>query len=188
MVRRFGITATGWLGAGLFLSACTTMPPEGITPVTGFELDRYLGTWHEIARLDHRFERGLVAVTAEYALRDDGGVSVTNRGFDTEDGEWTVAEGRAYFAGEESTGSLKVSFFGPFFAGYHVLSLDEDAPDYRYALVSGPNRNYLWLLSREPILNPADRDRLVALAAELGFPVEELIEVDPDPPADSGSG
>lgn len=151
--------------------------------MTGFELDRYLGTWHEVARLDHRFERGLVAVTADYAVREQGGVTVINRGFDVDDGEWSVAEGKAYFIGDEDTGSLKVSFFGPFYGGYHILALDEAAPDYRYALVAGPNRGYLWMLARDPELPEADYERLVGLADELGFPVNELIRVDPDVPA-----
>lgn len=167
------------------LAGCTTSPPAGVQPVSGFELERYLGTWHEVARLDHRFERGLVAVTARYALRDDGGVSVTNRGFDTDDGEWSEIEGRAYFIGDNDIGSLKVSFFGPFFGGYHIVELDEAAPDYRYALVSGPNRNYLWVLARDPDLPEPDFARLVARAAALDFPVDELIRVAADPPADA---
>lgn len=181
-IRAFGRRAILIL-ALFILAACSTAPPEGASPVTGFELDRYLGKWHEVARLDHRFERGLVAVTAEYALRDDGGVAVTNRGYDTEKGEWSVAEGKAFFTGAEDTGSLKVSFFGPFYGGYHILALDEAAPDYRYALVVGPNTDYLWVLARDPDLPEADIERLLALADELGFPVDELIRVDPMPPA-----
>lgn len=175
----------------LFLSAaipiltagCTLGPPEGVTPVDDFEVERYLGTWYEVARLDHPFERGLVAVTAEYALRDDGGVSVVNSGYDLDAGEWDVADGKAYFTGERDVASLKVSFFGPFYGGYHVLALDRAAPDYGYALVAGPNRDYLWLLARSPRLPDPTYDRLVGQAAGLGFPVDELIRVDPAPPA-----
>jgi apolipoprotein D and lipocalin family protein len=167
----------------LLVTACSVAPPEGVTPVRDFEVDRYLGTWYEVGRLDHRFERDLVAVTAEYALREDGGLSVTNRGYDTASGEWDAVEGRAYFTGADDVASLKVSFFGPFYGGYHVLALDRDAPDYGYALVSGPNRDYLWLLSRSPEL-PADTyDALVEQAGALGFPVEELIRVEATPPA-----
>lgn len=170
--------------AFLVLAAgCTLGPPEGVTPVDDFDVERYLGTWHEVARLDHRFERGLVAVTAEYALREDGGVQVVNSGFDLDAGAWDVADGKAYFTGDRDVASLKVSFFGPFYGGYHVLALDRDAPDYGYALVAGPNRNYLWLLARDPDLPAATYDRLVGQAAELGFPVDELIRVDPAPPA-----
>ncbi len=163
----------------LGLAGCDTTAPEGVTPVTGFELDRYLGTWYEIARLDHRFERGLEAVTAHYAKNDDGGVTVTNRGWNTEAGEWDQAVGKARFLGAPDTASLEVSFFGPFYGGYHVLALDAQAPDYGYALVAGPDRDYLWILSRTPRLAEDVYQDLVRQARALDFPVDELIRVDP---------
>src|SRR5690554_7009160 len=104
----------------LTLSACTGLP-SGIEPVTGFDQDRYLGTWYEIARLDHSFERGLSRVTAEYTLNDDGSIRVINRGYNTEKGAWKEAEGRAKFVGDSEVGHLKVSFFGPFYASYVVF-------------------------------------------------------------------
>jgi apolipoprotein D and lipocalin family protein len=159
----------------IFLTACT-VAPEGVEPVSGFELNRYLGTWYEIARLDHRFERGLSNVTATYSLRDDGGVRVINRGYDAEDGEWNEAEGKAYFVGDEDTGQLKVSFFGPFYGGYNIIELDKDG--YRYSMVAGPDRSYLWILSREPDLDDTVLERLLAKAGELGFPLGELIMVE----------
>lgn len=159
----------------IFLTACTGAP-EGVEPVSGFELNRYLGTWYEIARLDHRFERGLSNVTATYSLRDDGGVRVINRGYDAEDGEWNEAEGKAYFVGDEDTGQLKVSFFGPFYGGYNIIELDKEG--YRYSMVAGPDRSYLWILSREPDLDDAVLERLLAKAGELGFPLGELIMVE----------
>jgi apolipoprotein D and lipocalin family protein len=155
------------------MSACTSAP-EGVHPVGGFELERYLGTWYEIARLDHSFERGLSQVTAQYSLREDGGVTVLNRGYDAKKGEWRSAEGKAFFMADPDVGHLKVSFFGPFYGAYVVVELD---PDYRYALVSGPDRGYLWILARSPDLPQADIDRLVAHAAGLEFPIEELIFV-----------
>lgn len=161
-----------------FLAACSLAPPEGVEPVTDFEAERYLGRWYEIARLDHRFERGLSAVTAEYAWREDGGVSVLNRGFKEDKGAWDDIEGKAYFIGAPDVGSLKVSFFGPFYGGYHIMALDEAAPDYRYSLISGPNRDYLWILSRTPALPEATLNELRAMAGAHGFPVDELIMVD----------
>ena len=104
------------------LSACTGMP-DGVEPVTGFDKSRYLGTWHEIARLDHSFERDLVDVKAEYSLRDDGAVRVINSGTDSETGERKVAEGHAKFVGDDGTAHLKVSFFGPFYGSYIVFEL-----------------------------------------------------------------
>ncbi len=155
------------------LTGCTGIP-DGTQPVTDFELDRYLGQWFEIARLDHSFERGLDCVTATYSLRDDGGVRVINRGYNLEEQEWDEAEGRAYFIDDESVGRLKVSFFGPFYGGYNVLELDEE---YQWALVAGPNRDYLWILSRTAEMDSATEDRLRQRAAELDFATEELIDV-----------
>lgn len=162
------------LGTGLLLAGCTGIP-QGTEPVTGFELDRYLGEWYEIARLDHSFERGLDCVTADYSLRDDGGVRVLNRGVKLDAGEAKEAEGRAYFIDDESVGRLKVSFFGPFYGGYNVLAMDED---YRWSLVAGPDRDYLWILARTPTLPEAAYRDLVERAEHLAFPVEELIVVD----------
>ena len=109
-----------------WLGGCAVAPPAGVTPITGFELNRYLGPWYEIARLDHSFERGLSNVSATYGRREDGGVQVMNRGYDDRQGIWKEAEGRAYFLGEPTVGSLKVSFFGPFYGGYHLIALDQD--------------------------------------------------------------
>ncbi|WP_299235211.1 lipocalin family protein [uncultured Halomonas sp.] len=162
------------LGTALLLAGCTGLP-KGTEPVTDFELDRYLGQWYEIARLDHSFERGMECVTADYSLRDDGGVRVLNRGVKLDDGEIELAEGRAYFIGDENVGRLKVSFFGPFYGGYNVLALDDD---YRWSLVAGPDRDYLWILARTPSLDEATRQELVTEARGLDFPVEELIWVE----------
>ncbi|NIP14189.1 MAG: lipocalin [Pseudomonadales bacterium] len=173
--------ATGALCVAICCAACTGIP-DGIQPVNDFRLERYLGRWYEIARLDHSFERGLTRVTAEYARRSDGGISVTNRGYDAARGEWREARGKAYFLGDRGTGSLKVSFFGPFYGGYHVVALDGDG--YQWALVSGPSRSYLWVLARAPALADKTLEGLLARAAQLGFPTEDLIFVEhPDPQA-----
>lgn len=164
----------------LALSGCATSPPAGVQPVTGFELERYLGRWYEIARLDHSFERGMSDVNATYQLQDDGSVKVINRGYDTRRQAWKEAVGRALFIGDSQTGSLKVSFFGPFYGGYHVIALD---PDYRWALVSGPDRDYLWLLARDKTLAPAVRAQLLDQAQALGFATDQLIWVEHKQPA-----
>ena len=157
----------------LFLSC--TFAPEGITPVSGFEVDRYLGTWYEIARFDHRFERGLTDVTATYALREDGGVEVINRGYDTEESEWKEARGKAFFTGDPSVGQLKVTFFWPFYGGYNIIELDRE--DYGWALVCGPKMTYLWILARTPSLDGNILNRLIARARELGFDTDRLLYV-----------
>lgn len=158
----------------LFLAGCVGAP-EHVQPVDNFELQRYLGTWYEIARLDHSFERGLQQVTATYSLRDDGGVKVVNKGFNPNKHKWEEAEGKAYFVGDPAIGQLKVSFFGPFYGGYNIIELDKE--NYQYSLVCGPNLSYLWILARNPDLNKSIVDRLVAKARSLGFATEQLIYV-----------
>ncbi|WP_035480482.1 lipocalin family protein [Aliagarivorans marinus] len=162
--------------ASLFsLTACLGMP-DSVKPVKDFELDNYLGTWYEIARLDHSFERGLSQVSAEYSLRDDGGVRVINRGYSAEKGEWKEAEGKAYFVQDSQTGYLKVSFFGPFYGSYVVFELDKE--DYQYAFVSGPDTDYLWLLARTPNVDPALIERFTTMARDKGFDTSQLILVE----------
>ena len=155
------------------LAACTQIP-DGVQAVQGFDSNRYLGTWYEIARLDHRFERGLEDVSATYSARADGGIDVQNRGYDVARGEWRDIRGRAKFAGSPDTASLGVSFFGPFYGGYNVVDLD---PDYQIALVTGPSRSYLWILARRPDPAREEIERLVRRAAELGFDTQSLIYV-----------
>lgn len=162
----------------LLLGGCAVAPPDGVTPITGFELNRYLGKWYEIARLDHSFERGLSNVSATYSPRDDGGVKVVNRGYDDRSGVWKEAEGRAYFTGEPRVGSLKVSFFGPFYGGYHIVALDKT--HYSWAMISGPSRDYLWILARQRRLSPAVLDDLLKRAGALGFATDQLIMVGQD--------
>jgi len=172
--QRLFVTGVALLTAVL-QSGCAGAP-DGVEVVTNFELNRYLGTWYEIARLDHRFERGLSRVTANYSMRDDGGVSVVNRGYQLSSEEWEEATGKAYFVGAPDIGQLKVSFFGPFYGGYNIMELDKD--DYQYALVAGPDRSYLWILARSPKLDQETLDALVNIAKMANFPTEELIYVD----------
>jgi len=161
-----------------FLSACTGLP-KNVTPVSDFETQRYLGTWYEIARLDHRFERGLSNVTATYSLKGDGGLVVANRGYSIKKSEWKDATGKAYFVGDNSVGHLKVSFFGPFYASYAVFELDKE--NYQYAYVAGNNKKTLWFLSRTPEVSSASVDAFKSRAAELGYDLSELIMVSQTP-------
>lgn len=158
----------------LLLSACTSLP-SGIEPVKGFELPRYLGTWYEVARLDHSFERGLNQVTATYSMRDDGGVKVVNRGFSVAEQAWDEAEGKAYFVDSPDIAHLKVSFFGPFYGAYVVYELDSQ--DYQYAFITSYNREYLWFLSRTPTVDDALKLQFIEQAKKLGFATEQIIWV-----------
>lgn len=165
------------LSLSLFIAACTGKP-VGVVAVKDFELDRYLGKWYEIARLDHSFERGLSNISAEYSLRDDGGVKVINRGYSTEDAKWNQAEGKAYFVDETDNGHLKVSFFGPFYGSYVIFELDKK--NYQYAFVSGPDTSYLWLLARTTAIDNTIKNQFVSRSSELGFDTSKLIFVEHD--------
>lgn len=159
---------------GVVLLAGCAQIPDGVEPVQGFDSGRYLGTWYELARLDHRFERGLEDITATYTSRADGDIEVLNRGYDVAKGEWREIQGRAKFIGSPNVASLGVSFFGPFYGGYNVVDID---PEYQIALVSGPTRDYLWVLARRPDPPRAEIERVVRRAAELGFDTAGLIYV-----------
>ena len=157
----------------LTLSGCAYGPPQGISVIRPFEADRYLGKWYEIARLDHRFERGLTDIQAIYSLKPDGSLKVINRGYDPEEGEWHEAVGRAKWVGSSKEGSLKVSFFGPFYGAYNVVALDQKA--YQWSLVMGPDRSYFWILAREKHLDESLRQQLILKARALGIPTDQLI-------------
>ena len=158
----------------LWLLACTGVP-EGVDPVTGFDQNRYLGTWYEIARLDHSFEHGLSEVSATYDVNPDGSISVLNRGFDQEEGEWREAEGVARFVQSPDIAHLKVSCFGPDYCSYVVY---EQGEDYDNAFVLGYNRSKLWFLERTPQVSEALRAQFLQRITELGFDPDELIWLD----------
>ena len=149
-----------------FYVGCTGVP-KGLEPVSDFDGKKYLGRWYEIARLDHSFERNLSNVTAEYSKTDKDEIRVVNRGYNEKSGNWKQVEGKARFIADESVGSLKVSFFGPFYGGYHVIALDRES--YSYAMVTGPSRSYLWILARTPMMEEGLHNDLVGRASELGY-------------------
>ena len=159
------------LVAGFY--ACSTIP-KGVIAVKSFEKEKYLGKWYEIARLDFKYERGLNNTTAEYSLNDDGSIKVVNRGFNFEKGKNVQAEGKAKFIGDEKTAMLRVSFFGPFYAGYNVIAIDKD---YKYALVSGDRFKYLWILSRETTIPDEIKSKYLKLADDSGYKTSDLIWV-----------
>lgn len=159
----------------LLQTACTGIP-QGMQAVKSFESDRYLGTWYEIARLDHSFEQGLEQVSATYSMREDGGIKVVNKGYSTEDKEWQEAIGKAYFVDDKETGHLKVSFFGPFYGSYVIFKMDQI--NYQYAFISSYNHDYLWLLSRTPQVNEKIKQDFIDTAAKYGFATEQLIFVE----------
>lgn len=144
-----------------------------IETVKNLDLQRYLGKWYEIARFDHRFERGMVGVTATYSLLDDGKIKVLNEGFEYAfEGKHSVAEGKAKLT--DVPGVLKVSFFWIFYAQYRVLELDEN---YQWALVGGNSEKYLWILSRTPQLDDQTKGLILGKAEKRGYDISKLIWV-----------
>lgn len=153
----------------------TTQKNSGmdVSTLKELDLDRYLGTWYEIARFDHRFERNLEGVTATYSMRDDGKIKVVNQGYKGSlDGELDTAVGKAKFTSDP--GKLKVSFFWFFYGDYFVLELD---PDYRWVLIGSSSPNYLWILSRTPQLDEATKQHILDKAASRGYDTSKLIWV-----------
>ena len=162
----------------LLLSACIGVP-DNVKVVESVNASQYLGTWYEIARLDQSFERGLEKISATYSLKDDGGIKVLNRGFNVAKKEWKEAEGKAYFidapnADKTNTGKLKVSFFGPFYGAYNIIALDVN---YQHVMICGPDKTYIWILSRTPQLAESIKQELVSKAKKLDFATDKLIYV-----------
>ncbi len=156
--------------------SCSTIP-KGAVAVHPFDKTRYLGKWYEIARLDFRFEKDLNNTTAEYSMNDNGTIKVDNRGYNMKTNEWKQAVGKAKFVNEENIAMLKVSFFGPFYAGYNVIALDAE---YKYALIAGENLKYLWILSRETTVPDDIKKEYLELAKKVGFVTSDLIWVEHD--------
>lgn len=165
------------LTLGIFiLNSCSSMP-KNAEPVKNFDLDRYLGTWYEVARFDFRFERNLDNTSARYSLNKDGHVIVLNSGYNVVKNKWTKAEGLAKFRGDKKTAALKVSFFGPFYAGYNVVALDKD---YQYALIAGNNLKYLWILSRTKTIPEDVKQQYLEVAKKIGYDTSKLLWIKHD--------
>ncbi|UAY51127.1 lipocalin family protein [Ferruginibacter albus] len=159
-----------FITAALFLKYRRSIP-KGASPVKDFDKEKYLGKWFEIARLDYHYEHNLNHTTAEYFVNKDGSIKVVNTGYDYTKNETKTATGKAVFAGSDKEGKLKVSFFGPFYAGYNVIAIDED---YKYALVAGRNLDYLWLLSRERTMPEDVKNEYLSIAASIGYKTNDL--------------
>ena len=150
--------------------ACDAADKLDNSTVKSVDLNRYLGSWFEIAKYDHYFERDLDYAMARYTLRDDGKIDVLNTGI--KDGRAKDAKGIAKTT--DVPGLLRVSFFGPFFGDYRIMMLDED---YQYVLVGGSTDKYLWILSRTPQLDDATLSLILAEADRRGYDTSKLIWV-----------
>lgn len=136
------------------------------------DLQRYMGVWHEIARLEHHFQKNCIGSSAEYALRNDGEVSVVNRCIDERDGSLREAKGRAWSVDPVDNSKLKVSFFWPFRGDYWIIELGEN---YEYSVVGAPNRQYLWILARDPVMDATVYSGIIERLRNQGFPVDNLV-------------
>lgn len=152
--------------------------PYGVTAIRPFDIEKYIGKWYEIARMDHTFENNLLNTSAEYSFNADGSIRVVNKGYNYLTHKHKTATGRAVFVDDAEEAKLKVSFFGPFYSGYNVIAID---PDYKYALVAGKNLRYLWLLSRTRTIPPEIKEHFLATAAEAGYEINSLTWVPHDP-------
>lgn len=151
------------------LAGCSELTVDN-SVVSELDLQRFLGTWYEIARFDHRFERGMEQTKANYVLRDDGDIDVLNTGI--KDGELQTAEGKAKLTDVPAV--LRVSFFGPFYSDYRVMLVDSD---YQYALIGSGSDEYLWILSRTPQLSDSIKTLILDEAQHRGYDTKQLIWV-----------
>lgn len=163
-------------GIIILFNSCASIPQKA-KPVENFEVNRYLGTWYEVARFDFRFEKDLDNTSANYTLDKKGNVIVLNSGYNFVKNKWSKADGLAKFRGDKNIAALKVSFFGPFYSGYNVIALDEN---YQYALIAGKNLDYLWILSRTKELPEEIKTEYLKIAEEIGYDTSRLIWIKHD--------
>ncbi|HVW12356.1 MAG TPA: lipocalin family protein [Mucilaginibacter sp.] len=166
-----GLAGVAAATLAITVSSCVSIP-KGARAVKPFDKNKYLGTWYEVARMDFKFEKGLERVTANYSLIDENTIRVDNKGYSAKAKKWKESIGKAKLAGEPSEGRLKVSFFGPFYAGYNIIAID---PDYQYALVAGNNLRYLWILSREKSIPEKVKREYLEKAQALGYKTDQLV-------------
>ena len=147
------------------------------TVVKELNIQKYLGTWYEIARNDHSFERGLVGVTANYSMRDDGKIKVINSGYKNSlEGEFSQAVGKAKIPDLNNyPAKLKVSFFLFFYGDYYVMELDKD---YQWAVIGSSSDKYLWILNRKPQMEEKLYNELLNKIQKRGYDVSKLIKVE----------
>lgn len=164
------IAGTALAGIGIAALALATKN-KPLKTVGHVELEKYLGKWYEIAKFPQGFEKGCTDVTAEYNLRDDGKIGVLNSCI--KDGQPKTSEGVALVDDKESNAKLEVQFQWPFNGKYWIIVL---APDYSYAVVGHPNRKYLWILNRKPVMDSMTYNHLVLIAASRGFDIRKLVK------------
>lgn len=156
------------------VGGCNSFYPP-LKVVDAVDIERYIGRWYEIARYPNSFERGCAGVTADYASRADGRISVLNTCRDGGlDGDTRTIQGVARIVDDTTNARLAVSFFWPFEGAYWILELGES---YDYAVVGEPSRNFLWILSRTPVMDSQVYDGILSRLPDLGYDPERLERV-----------
>ena len=155
----------------LIFMGCNSDKHPALETVDKVDIEKYKGTWYEIARFDHRFEEGCKNVTATYELRDDGKIKVINRCTDIKSNKQKEATGVAYTV-DDTNSKLKVSFFRPFYGDYWIIDLDKE---YKYALVGSPDRKYLWILSRSKTIDEKTKAMILAELPALQFDKDKFV-------------
>lgn len=169
----FVLIAVVVAGSVIFCRSATAASGKPYLPTAAkVDLQRYMGAWYEIARLEHHFQKNCIGSSAVYSLRDDGEVTVINRCVDERDGRIREAKGRAWSVDPTDNAKLKVSFFWPFRGDYWIIELGEN---YQYSVVGAPNRQYLWILAREPFMDEIVYSGIVERLRKQGFPVDNLV-------------
>src|SRR5690625_1901779 len=169
---------TRWILLGILCSIISySSIPKYVTVDKDFEIEKCLGNWYEVARIDYKHEEGLNNVSAQYSDDSKGNVLVKNSRYDYEKNEWTVANSWAKFRRDKNVAELKVSFFRPFYSGYNVVALDDE---YKYALVAGKNLDYLWILSRTKEIPENIKQEYLNKSKEIGYDTTRLIWVKHD--------
>ncbi|MFC3559258.1 lipocalin family protein [Pedobacter jamesrossensis] len=177
MKTKYLYLSLGTAAISLLLLQSCAVKSKDVIAVKNFNSEKYLGKWYEIARFDYSFEKNMDNTTAEYALNPDGSIKVINKGFNYKKNKWSSAQGKAKFIGSKSEAKLKVSFFGPFYGGYNIVSIDKD---YQNALIYGSSTKYIWLLSRTPKLDSKTKEAFLAKARQDGYNTGKLIWVKHD--------
>jgi apolipoprotein D and lipocalin family protein len=149
-----------------------TNDPLPVTPVQNVDLARYMGLWYEIARFDHFFQEGCRGSTATYTLTPNGEVEIINRCVKEKDSSLREAKGHAWSVDPKGNARLKVSFFWPFRTDYWIIDLGRE---YEYAVVGSPNRKYLWILARKPMMETDVYKHILDLIAKQGFDIGRLV-------------
>lgn len=162
--------------AGTFAFFTSSCKPNKMmidnSTVKQLDIDRYLGTWYEIARFPHSFEKGLVGVTATYTMNENGTIKVVNQGRkDSLDGKLSIANGKAKIPDSENPAHLRVSFFWIFYSDYLVMELDEN---YQWAVIGSSSPNYLWILCREPVMSKSLLNDLKGRLEKRGYDLSKL--------------